>query len=86
MPTQAEPDLSEFVALTGPRNKKKPCRVGAILEQLDATEAQQLRAAIAATADGTITVGAVVKWLEARGHDMDQNGVVHHRGRRCSCV
>lgn len=81
----AKPDLSEFVALTGTRNKKKPCRMGVILAGLDDAQRAQLTAALDASHDGTISVGAIVKWVKARGHDMDQNGVVHHRSRRCSC-
>lgn len=80
----SEPDLSEFVKLS--KANKKQCRVGVILETLDADAAEQLAAAIPASEPGgTITVGAIIEWCKQRGHEVSQNTIVYHRRGRCTC-
>ena len=80
----AEPDLSEFVALTRGR-KRKPCLVAEAAATLPPQEAKQLEAAIAATESGPITVSAVLEWLKQRDHVLQQNHISRHRARRCPC-
>lgn len=76
------PDLTEFEELSRP--KRKQCKLRDVLEAVG-DEADTLEAAIAATANGRITVGAVIHWCKKRGHDVAQNTIVHHRNHGCSC-
>lgn len=76
------PDLSEFYKLSRP--KKPPCQIGHILDDLGATEQEQLKAALALDV-GIITAAAIVEWLRARGHEVTFARVTNHRRGACSC-
>lgn len=80
--SKTNPDLSEFFKLAQP--KRPPCQVGYAMSQLSKEEAAQLDAACK-TDSGLINAGAIVKWLDSRGHTVSQQRVVNHRLGKCTC-
>jgi len=78
----AKTDLSEFYKYSRP--KKRPCALGFALDQLAASEQEQLKAALT-TDSGLITAGSVQQWLAARKHEVTTSAVVAHRKGTCSC-
>lgn len=80
--TDTDVDLSEFLKHSLPR--KKPCSIATAAKTLKPLEREQLAAACAHD-PGVITNGAVVRWLDVRGHAVSNNAVVVHRKGVCSC-
>lgn len=76
------PDLSEFYRLSRP--KKPPCQIGFIIDQLDADDADKLKAALS-TDGGIITANAIVEWVGARGHETNAVRVTNHLRGVCTC-
>lgn len=76
------PDLSEFKELSKPR--VKPCLLADALDELDASEREQLEAALDAD-HLRITNAAISQWLANRGHDVGWQRVVSHRRGTCTC-
>lgn len=75
-------DLSEFDALTP--SKRKPCPLGAALEELDGQQAVNLLAALDA-GNERVPARTIIKWGAARGFVFKQNHVCRHRAGTCSC-
>jgi hypothetical protein len=79
----AKPDLSEFAALSNP--KQGPCVTGRALTELDETAAAQLRAALAEPQE-VITNAGINAWLAARGFETKWQAVASHRRGACGCA
>ncbi len=83
MPSDTEPDLTEFLKLSRPR--KAPCTIGLAMADLKPQERKQLAAACA-TDSGLITNKAILEWLEIRGHgEVSSPRLTSHRQRSCTC-
>jgi hypothetical protein len=80
----ADPDLSEFRALTN-YTKQIPCQIVQVREELKGEEVKQLEAAMEAEPH-QITNMAITKWLEVRGHHVIWQRVRQHRIGQCSCA
>lgn len=83
MTITAEPDLSEFRALSKRADQRNPCKIGQALEALPRDQRNQLVAALADPAH--ITVGAIATWCEVRQLDVSVSAVSSHRRRKCKC-
>jgi hypothetical protein len=81
----AAPDLSEFEALSKPRDQRRPCQVGRAAGQLTEPERAQLAAACATNTEA-IATGAIQKWLAARGHKVSLAAITYHRREACTCA
>lgn len=79
----AEPDLSEFVALSKPT--RKPCAVCVAAKMLKLGDRTALEAACA-TERHTITSNAIRLWLDGRGHVVSVNALTAHRDGKCNRV
>ena len=58
------------------------CPIAKLLEELDAPEANDLRAALA---DLSISGGVLTRVLQRRNHQLGNNAVNNHRKNKCSC-
>jgi hypothetical protein len=81
----AAPDLTEFMALSKPRDQRRPCQVGRAAGQLTEPERAQLAAACATNTEA-IATGAIQKWLAARGHQASLPAITSHRKGHCTCA
>lgn len=79
----AQPDLSEFEQYDR-QHKRKPCKVAAALEGLNATDRTNLEAAFEASKQA-ISCSAIQRWFQARDREISASAVISHRNGRCAC-
>lgn len=81
----SEPDLTEFIELSVPPRRYRPCKVARARENLTADEQAALDAACSADRS-IIGVGGIYQWLQVRGHEeVSLMAVTNHRARKCAC-